>query len=203
MNTETLDYTSFIRDELESSLAVKRRLFEDSKIIESVASTASLVAQAYRNGNKTILAGNGGSAADAQHIAGEFVSRFYYDRPALPSISLSTDPSIVTAIANDYGYEKLFVRQIDAHGQKGDVFFAISTSGASKNILSAMKRAKELGMKVIALSGEKARETEMIHLADISILAPSTSTPKIQECHIVIGHAICAAVERSLFTKPQ
>ena len=193
------DTQSFIEGEIRSSLETKQKLFSNSEIIASISKVSEVIITAYKNGHKTILAGNGGSAADAQHIAGEFVSKFYYDRPALPSISLSTDPSIVTAIGNDYGYEKIFVRQIEAHGQKGDVFIGISTSGKSPNVLAAIKRARELGLITVALTSE--RGLEMAKICDFAILAPSTITPKIQECHITIGHAICAAVERALFPK--
>jgi len=193
------DTKAFIEDEIRTSLDTKQKLFSNDEVMTSIAKVSDVIIAAYKSGKKTILAGNGGSAADAQHIAGEFVSKFYYDRPALPSLSLSTDPSVVTAIGNDYGYEKLFVRQVEAHGQKGDVFIGISTSGKSPNVIAAIQRAKELGLITIALTSE--RGIEMAKICDYAILAPSTITPKIQECHITIGHAICAAVERALFPK--
>jgi D-sedoheptulose 7-phosphate isomerase len=155
--------------------------------------------EVYRNGNKTLIAGNGGSAADAQHIAGEFVSRFYFDRPGIPSIALTTDTSILTAIGNDYGYEKLFSRQIEANGVKGDMFIGISTSGNSKNIIEALNACKEKGIITVGLTGETGGK--MATLCDYCIKVPSNETPRIQESHILIGHIICAVVEEALFGK--
>ncbi len=189
----------FVRDEIQSSAEVKQKLMRDEATLKEIAKVTDACIDAYKNGCKTLLAGNGGSAADAQHIAAEFVSRFYFDRPGLPSIALSTDPSIVTAIGNDYGYENLFARQVEAHGKRGDIFFAISTSGKSPNVLRAIVKAKELGLKTVALTSEKG--VEMASMCDFAIQAPSTITPKIQECHIVIGHAICAGVEAALFKR--
>lgn len=191
------DAREFVRKEFESSVQTKMKLMEDQALMRTVADVTDLVIATYKRGGKTLLAGNGGSAADAQHIAAEFVSRFYFDRPGLPSIALSSDPSIVTAIGNDYGYENLFARQIEAHGKPGDVFFAITTSGKSPNVIRAIERAKEMGLKTVALTSEKG--ADMAALCDYAILAPSTVTPKIQECHITIGHAICAGVEEALF----
>ena len=192
----TLD---FVRSEIEASVESKRKLLEDSGFLEKVALVTDVCINAYRNGNKTLFAGNGGSAADAQHLAAEFVSRFYFDRPGLPSISLSSDPSIVTAIGNDYGYENLFSRQVEAHGKKGDIFFGISTSGNSPNVLRAIARAKEMGLITVGLTS--ARGYAMAKLCDYGLEVPGTVTPKIQESHITIGHAICAGVERALFSK--
>ncbi len=189
----------FVKKEIESSVQVKLNLMQDPMAVDAVAKVTDEVIAAYRRGNKTILAGNGGSAADAQHIAAEFVSRFYFDRPGLPSIALSTDPSVVTAIGNDYGYENLFSRQMEAHGKSGDIFFAISTSGKSPNVLKAITVAKKIGVKTVALTSSKG--SDMASLCDYAILVPSTITPKIQECHIMIGHAICAGVEEALFRK--
>ncbi len=191
------DSAAFVTKEIESSLQTKMKLFEDRQVILSIAKIIDVVIAAYQKGNKTILAGNGGSAADAQHIAGEFVSRFYFERPALSSLSLSSDPSVVTAIGNDYGYENLFVRQVEAHGRPGDVFIGLSTSGKSPNVLKAITRAKELGLTTVALTSEKG--SDMAKACDLSVQVPSGVTPKIQECHIMIGHAICAGVEEALF----
>lgn len=193
------DTIAFVKKEIESSVQTKMKLFEDRRILEAIAKITDCCIAAYKNGNKTILAGNGGSAADAQHIAGEFVSRFYFERPALSSLSLSSDPSVVTAIGNDYGYENLFVRQVEAHGRQGDVFIGLSTSGQSPNVLKAITRAKELGMTTVALTSEKG--ADMASACDLSVMVPSKITPKIQECHIMIGHAICAGVEEALFKK--
>ena len=189
----------FVLDEIQSSVDTKLKLKEDKELMTVVAAVTDEVIAAYKRGNKTLLAGNGGSAADAQHIAAEFVSRFYFDRPGLASISLSSDPSVVTAIGNDYGYENLFARQIEAHGKPGDVFIAISTSGKSPNVLKAIQKAKEMGLKTVALTSSKG--IEMAKMCDFGIQVPSAITPKIQECHICLGHAICAGVEAALFKK--
>lgn len=193
------DSLAFVRKEFESSVQTKIKLMEDHETMKTVSAVIDEVIAAYKRGNKTMLAGNGGSAADAQHIAAEFVSRFYFDRPGLPSIAFSSDPSIVTAIGNDYGYENLFLRQIEAQGKPGDIFFAITTSGKSPNVLKAVAKAKEMGIKTVALTSTKG--ADLGKLCDFAILAPSEITPKIQECHITIGHAICAGVEEALFKK--
>src|SRR5579863_9769665 len=146
---------SFVTEEISSSVAVKQKLLQDKELLAAVARITDACIKAYKGGGKTLLAGNGGSAADAQHIAGEFVSRFYFDRPGLPSIALSTDSSICTAIGNDYGFESLFARQVEAQGKPGDVFIGISTSGKSPNILKAILRAKELGLVTVAFTSEK------------------------------------------------
>lgn len=195
----SFDPASFIKKEIESSVAVKARILEDKKLMSEMVRVTEACIQTYKAGNKTLLAGNGGSAADAQHLAAEFVSRFYFDRPGLPSIALSTDTSIITAIGNDYGYENLFARQVQAQGKKGDLFFAFSTSGKSPNILKAIAMAKEMGIKTVAMTSEKG--ADMARSCDFQIIVPSDITPKIQECHITIGHAICAGVEEALFKK--
>jgi D-sedoheptulose 7-phosphate isomerase len=189
----------FVRKEFESSVQTKMKLMEDKQTMDAVAKVMDEIIACYRRGNKTILAGNGGSAADAQHIAAEFVSRFYFDRAALPSIALSSDPSVVTAIGNDYGYENLFSRQVEAHGKPGDIFIGISTSGKSPNVIKAIETAKKMGLKTVALTSLKGND--MARACDYAIMAPSIVTPKIQECHITIGHAICAGVEEALFKK--
>ena len=195
----SFDSLSFVTDEIRTSMEVKTKLFEDKELIQTIAQVTDLCIDAYKNGKKVILAGNGGSAADAQHIAAEFVSRFYFDRPGLPSIALSSDPSIVTAIGNDYGYENLFARQVEAQGVEGDIFIGISTSGRSYNVLKAIEKAKSKKMKTVALTSVKGKE--MADHCDMALQVPSEVTPKIQECHIAIGHAICAGVEAALFKK--
>lgn len=147
-----------------------------------------------------MLAGNGGSAADAQHIAGELVSRFAFDRPGLSAFALTTDTSILTAIGNDYGYERLFARQIQSHGQKGDIFIAYSTSGKSPNILLALKEARERGLSCIGLTGN--RGGAMIDLCHHILEVPSGDTPKIQEGHLVLGHTLCGLIENAIFGEP-
>ncbi|ECR9822790.1 TPA: D-sedoheptulose 7-phosphate isomerase [Campylobacter jejuni] len=190
---------SYIKEHFQESILVKEQILKDENLITLIKNTSLEVIKAYKNGNKTLLAGNGGSAADAQHIAGEFVSRFYFDRPGIASIALSTDTSTLTAISNDYGYENLFARQVQAQGVKGDVFIGISTSGNSKNILKALELCKQKEIISIGLSG--ASGGAMNELCDYCIKVPSTCTPRIQEAHILIGHIICAIVEEELFGK--
>ena len=189
----------FIKEEIKTSIDTKKLILEDESLLENLKNVANLCVNAYKNGNKTILAGNGGSAADAQHISAEFVGRYAFDRPSLPSISLSTDTSIITAIANDYGYENLFARQIQGQGVKGDIFIAISTSGNSKNILKALEVCKDKGIVSIGLVGSKP--CAMDELCDYILKVPSKITPRIQESHILIGHIICSIVENTLFKK--
>ena len=191
-----MDNLSFARSYLKDSIDVKTTLLNDEGVLNSIAKLADIVCDAFRNGNKVILAGNGGSAADSQHIAAEFVSRFFFDRPGLPAIALTTDSSMVTAIGNDYGFENLFSRQLQAQSRPGDVFIGISTSGNSKNVINAIQCAEEEGVFKAVLCGEGGVLGDM---ADIAIRVPSTSTPYIQECHICIGHIICAIAEDTLF----
>ncbi|ECP8662440.1 D-sedoheptulose 7-phosphate isomerase [Campylobacter jejuni] len=190
---------SYIKGHFTDSILVKEQILKDENLITLIKNASLEVIKAYKNGNKTLLAGNGGSAADAQHIAGEFVSRFYFDRLGIASIALTTDTSILTAIGNDYGYENLFARQVQAQGVKGDVFIGISTSGNSKNILKALEFCKQKEIISIGLSG--ASGGAMNELCDYCIKVPSTCTPRIQEAHILIGHIICAIVEEELFGK--
>lgn len=187
----------FIENYIKDSIDTKKKILEDKKIIEIIENAAEAIITSYKNGGKVLTAGNGGSAGDAQHIAGELVSKFYFDRPGLSAFALTTDTSIITAIGNDYGYEKLFERQIQANGNKGDVFIGISTSGNSKNIVLALEEARRKGLVTIGLAGEK--ECLMDKLCDFMIKVPSSETPKIQESHIMIGHIICAIVEKAIF----
>jgi len=186
-----------IINQISESIAVKDAILKNDSFIESIGNAANLIISAYQNNCKTMLAGNGGSAADAQHIAGEFVSRFNFNRPGLPSIALTTDTSILTAIGNDYGYEMLFARQVQAQGTKGDVFIGISTSGNSSNIIEALKICKEKGIKTIGLTGNSGGK--MADLCDFCFKVPSIQTPRIQESHILIGHIICGIVEEVIF----
>ncbi|WP_425291349.1 SIS domain-containing protein [Cupriavidus necator] len=160
---------------------------------------ADRICDALRDGKKVLLAGNGGSAADAQHIAGEFVSRFNYDRPGLCAFALTVDSSVMTAIGNDYGYEKLFARQVQAVGARGDIFWAYSTSGKSLNVLLAMEEARKAGLFVIGFTGQRGWVKP--ELCDLSIEIPSTETPKIQEGHLLLGHIICGLVEAAIFPR--
>lgn len=170
----------------------------DDELISILERVAIGCINSLRSGGKVLLAGNGGSAADAQHIAGEFVSRFAFDRPGLPAIALTTDTSILTAIGNDYGYERLFSRQIQALGNKGDVFVGYSTSGKSENILQAFIEARSKGLTCVGMTGN--RGGRMHELCDYILAVPSGDTPKIQEGHLVLGHTLCGLVEQALFS---
>jgi len=188
---------NIIREQILSSISTKKAILDNPDLLDLIEKAAVLIVKGYKLGYKTLLAGNGGSAADAQHIAGELVSRFYFDRPGIPSIALNTDTSVLTSIGNDYGYEKIFARQIQAHGQKGDIFIGISTSGNSRNIIEALLVCKEKGIKTIGLTG--MGKGKMLELCDICLKVPSLETPRIQESHILIGHILCCIVEDNLF----
>ncbi len=190
----------FVAAQLGITAGLLSRMAEDARLCAETEAAAVAVSAALKAGNKLLLCGNGGSAADAQHWAGELVSRFLYDRPGLPAIALTTDTSIMTAIGNDYGYERLFSRQVEALGTKGDVLFALSTSGRSPNILAALKAAREKGMITVGFTGEGGGD--MPPLCDILLRVPSAATPRIQEGHEALGHAICALVEATLFPRP-
>ena len=161
-----------------------------------IATAATAIAEAFKAGRKLLLFGNGGSAADAQHIAAEFMNRFLIERPPLPAIALTTDTSVLTSIANDYAFDEIFSKQVKALGKKGDVALGITTSGSSGNVLKALRAAKKLGMTTIALTGEGGKAAS---LADIALQIPSRSTPRIQEAHIVIGHILCDLTDTILF----
>lgn len=193
MNAHTL---STVRGMVEQSILVKQKLLDDPILQQAILEVSAVVEAALRAGNKVMLAGNGGSAADAQHIAAELVSRFEFDRPGLASISLTTDTSMLTAIGNDYGYEHVFARQVQANGRAGDVFIGISTSGNSKNVILAVESCKKMGIVTVALCGAGGRLKE---LCDHALAIPSTHTPRIQECHILVGHIVCALVEESIW----
>lgn len=183
--------------ELREAIAVKQAMVDDTQLVEKIATVAQVVTECYNKQGKVLIAGNGGSAADAQHIAGELVSRFYFDRPALSAVALTTDTSILTAIGNDYGYVQVFARQVQANGSLGDVFIGISTSGNSENVIHALVAAKEKGLLTVGLVGSKP--CKMDELCDYVIKVPSSLTPRIQEAHITIGHIICGIVEANLF----
>ncbi len=183
--------------EINDSIIVKQKILEDVELLHLVEKVANACIEAYSRGNRVLLAGNGGSAADAQHLAAEFVSRYAFDRPGLPAIAFTTDTSILTAIGNDYGYEQIFRRQLQSNGRQGDIFIGISTSGNSQNVLAALQCANELGITAVGLTGR--RKTKMHEHCDYCIRVPSESTPRIQESHIMIGHIICGIVEDELF----
>jgi D-sedoheptulose 7-phosphate isomerase len=161
-----------------------------------IATAATAIAEAFKAGRKLLLFGNGGSAADAQHIAAEFMNRFLIERPPLPAIALTTDTSVLTSIANDYAFDEIFSKQLKALGKKGDVALGITTSGSSGNVLKALRAAKKLGMTTIALTGEGGKAAS---LADIALQIPSRSTPRIQEAHIAVGHILCDLTDTILF----
>jgi len=192
------------RRELSLKDSVARSLKEGSdlrlKMAETmpaeIATAATAIAEAFKAGRKLLLFGNGGSAADAQHIAAEFMNRFLIERPPLPAIALTTDTSVLTSIANDYSFDEIFSKQVKALGKKGDVALGITTSGSSGNVLKALRAAKKLGMTTIALTGEGGKAAS---LSDIALQIPSRSTPRIQEAHIVVGHILCDLTDTILF----
>jgi len=182
---------------IEASIAAKQKLLQDATQVSTIAEVSRVIVEAVRQGKKILLCGNGGSAADAQHIAAEFVGRFAFDRPALPALALSVNTSCVTAIGNDYGFDLVFSRQIEALGQKGDVAIGISTSGNSANVIHAMSTSKRLGLHTVAITG--CTGGKLMDEVDFCLRAPSNDTPRIQECHILMGHIISELVEHTIF----
>jgi D-sedoheptulose 7-phosphate isomerase len=180
---------------IRESLAVQQRLLESERLRE-LERAADLIAGAMRAGHTLLVFGNGGSAADATHIAAEFVGRFLCDRQALPALSLSDNASAVTAIANDYGFERVFARQVDALGKPGDIALAISTSGTSANVVAGVHAARERGLTTIGLTGEDGGDLRV--LCDVCLRAPSASTPRIQEAHATMYHVLCDLAEQAL-----
>ncbi len=187
-------------DYFRKSCSTLMRATEDRDVIASIAAIVDTVTRAFRAGGKVLIAGNGGSAADAQHIAGEFLSRLNFDRNPLPAIALTTDTSVLTAIGNDYGFDRVFERQVRGLGRPGDVLIAISTSGRSPNIIAALKAAREIGVVTVGFTGSGPRA--MAAFCDLCLCAPSDETPQIQQVHIVAAHAICGLVESELFGRP-
>jgi D-sedoheptulose 7-phosphate isomerase len=179
------------------SIAVKQKMLEDEALLANILKVADVLAEASKRNSRVIFAGNGGSAADAQHLAAEFVSRFEFDRPGLPALSLSTDTSMITAIGNDYGYDRLFLRQLEAQARPGDVFVGLTTTGKSKNVQAAFHACKALGVTSVALCGTGGSDLETF--VDHVLRVPSPHTPRIQESHILIGHMLCAYVELKMF----
>jgi D-sedoheptulose 7-phosphate isomerase len=180
------------------SADIKMRFIQQNA--EILGRAVRMVVAAFKAGHKVLLFGNGGSAADAQHIAAEFVNRFLIERPPLPAIALTTDTSILTSISNDYGYADCFAKQIKALGKEGDVAIGISTSGAAANVIKAMKVAREMGLKTVALAGGDGGQ--LAKLADIALIVEAQSVPRVQEVHITIGHVLCDMVDRMLFQHP-
>ena len=187
----------YIKDQIKKSYETKQAIYENEDLLDKIEEVAQKCIDLYRTDKKTMLAGNGGSAADAQHIAAELVGRYGFDRPSIPSLALTTDTSNLTAIGNDYGYEQVFSRQLEGMGQEGDIFIGISTSGNSVNIIKAFESAKKKNIMTVALTGRDGGE--MAKMADIALIVPSNATPRIQESHILIGHIICDIIEKEIF----
>ena len=187
-----MDIKSYISDSIET----KNNILNSEKILVVIQKIADVIVDAYKKDKKVLTAGNGGSAGDAQHIVGELISKVFIDRPALSAIALTTDTSVVTAVSNDFGYEQVFARQIQAYGSQNDVYLAISTSGNSKNIVRSLEEAKKMGLETIGLTGKNP--CEMDKLCDLVIKVPSSRTPIIQESHLMLEHLICALVEKEL-----
>ncbi len=186
------------RSNIEDSINAKRKLLSDESFLHDFKEAASTIVETYQQGGRLYVAGNGGSAADAQHLVAEFVSKLARDRAPIPAEALTTDTSILTAIGNDYGYEFVFSRQLQAKLTKNDVFLGITTSGNSKNIIEAIKVCKEKGIKSIILTGHDGGLVKS--LADVTLIAPGIKTSTIQEVHIILEHTLCELVERALFS---
>jgi len=192
-----MEYDNLIVKRLKESVDVKNQVAEDPELLGVITKIAKLIIEAYRNGKKVILFGNGGSATDAQHITAELVGKYYVDRDPLPAVALTTNTSSLTAIGNDYSFDIVFTRQLKALGQKGDVVIGISTSGNSENVIQAFKVAREMGLITVGFTGKSGGKLRSV--ADHCLCIPSDDTPRIQEGHITIGHIICEIVERELF----
>lgn len=188
---------NYIINQINDSAATKKALVENDALVNLLVEIAQACVEVYRKGKKILIAGNGGSAADAQHFAAELVGRYGFDRPSLPSIALTTDSSNLTAIGNDYGYEYVFSRQLEGLGQEGDLFIGISTSGNSQNVINAFISAKDRGITTVALVGRDGGK--MAAMADYAIVVPSNATPRIQESHLLIEHMICDIIEKEIF----
>jgi len=186
-----------IKNSIQASIAAKQLLLNDSELISNIARVSEMLVDAMKQCNKVLLFGNGGSAADAQHVAAEFVGRFAFNRPPLPALALSVNTSCVTAIGNDYGFDLVFARQLEALGKRNDVAIGISTSGSSPNVLCAMDVAKSIGVRTVALTG--ASGGKLKGTVEFCLRAPSNETPRIQECHILMGHIISELVEETIF----
>ena len=193
MNSTTLQRN------LENAIALKQKVLNDTHTLEQVDKIIQLAVQQFKVGKALYWCGNGGSAADAQHLSAELSGRYYFDRPPLASEALHVNTSYVTAVANDYGYDKIYERMIEAIGKDGDILIGLSTSGNSPNVVKAIEKAKEMGIHTIAFTGQTGGKLREI--ADICIQIPSTDTPRIQECHMLIGHTICEEIESNIFPK--
>jgi D-sedoheptulose 7-phosphate isomerase len=186
--------SGFALKEIQDSIETKQKLTRDC--LGDIMAVADAIASALREGGKVVFFGNGGSAADAQHLAAEFVGKFARDRPPLRGVAFTTNTSVLTAVGNDFGFEQVFSRQVAAHVDSGDVVVGISTSGRSRNVIDGVREARRLGAKTVALTGSSGGD--LVRLCDYRVMVPSTNTQRIQECHIMIGHILCGLVETSL-----
>ena len=194
---DTANFENRVKEIMAASIVAKQSMLSSGTIVETIAKVSEILTAVLRAGNKVLLFGNGGSAADSQHIAAELVGRFAFDRPALPALALSVNSSCVTAIGNDYGYEQVFSRQLEALAKAGDVAIGISTSGNSPNVVQGVITARKLGLQTVGLTGSAGGT--LAKTADYCICVPSNETPRIQECHILVGHVISELVEREIF----
>lgn len=194
-----MDKLSIIKRNIQSAIDLKNQLLVDENLIEKITQITNLIVRQFQSGNKLLFCGNGGSAADAQHLAAEFSGRYYYDRPPLFSEALHVNTSYLTAVANDYSYAQVYARLLSAMGQKGDILVGLSTSGNSENVVNAFTKAREIGVTTIGFTGDGGGK--MKDLSDLHIAIPSKDTPRIQECHMLLGHIICEMVEQELFPK--
>ena len=194
-----MDHINFIQQKLQSSIDLKTQLIKDKLLLEKVSTVANKIIECYKNKGKVLFCGNGGSAADSQHLAAELSGRFYYDRPPLFSEALHVNTSYLTAVANDYSYNEVYSRLLQAMGNKGDILIGLSTSGNSGNVLKAFEKANELGMITVGFTGNTGGK--MKELSQILVNIPSLDTPRIQECHMILGHTLCEIVEMQLFPK--
>jgi len=188
----------YLKARIVEHIEITDKLMQDAKLLEVISKAAIIMVDAFRANKKLLICGNGGSAADSQHIATELVSRFYKERKALDAEALTINTSSLTAIGNDYSFDKVFSRQIEAKGNEGDVLLGISTSGNSKNVIEGIIAAKKIGMATVSLTGEN-RGAQIYNLSDYCICVPSNITPRIQEAHILIGHILCEFIEEKLF----
>lgn len=187
-----------IQQAIQESITAKQALLDSDPLLDAIAAATDACVKAFRQKSKVLFCGNGGSAADAQHLAAELSGRFYFDRPPLFAEALHVNSSFTTAVSNDYGYDYVFARMVEAVGREGDILFALSTSGNSPNVLRAIEAARECGMSIIGMTGQSGGK--MRERCDILLNAPSSDTPRIQECHMLMGHIICELVEKTLFT---
>jgi D-sedoheptulose 7-phosphate isomerase len=195
---EKTNHSSFIQQSIQQSIDLKTSLLQNAYLIKKISDVSNRCIEMFQNGNRLLIAGNGGSAADAQHIAAEFVCRLNYERPGLPAMALATNYSVITAAGNDYSFNDVFSREVEANGREGDIFIGISTSGNSTNILKAIEASRQAGIYTVGLAGNGG---SIQQAADSCLNVPSDYTPRIQECHILIGHILCEIVENSLFPR--